>query len=397
MKTILALITMSIIFFTSIYSQSVISDKYFLVEVSKNFPDSLILKKESPDQPCYVKSVNEDSFELCYQYNEFTKVNCLQLKEMIIGGLGTIYTASSGFLVNQDKLNEYLVKRHKKIAAGYENIILEKKQKEEALEKGIAELEKPGKDITKKDLIVSVESEIKPQTKCSNGSRWSFGFNYIPYNSATIYTFNQTGIPTNGFSLNTYSVKETKMEGEFSYLIAPKLRVTSNIGYMTSIKDNNYEEHFRSTGNSTSEFGYRDENKTKLLWIEIGVKYYLVELFNLKSSAYVFAGFGKQFAFVSKNYEELFVNNPPQYTQESNMNDYLEKLNSPYKLNLGFGAEYFFNESLSLKSFIRLFYYKNTADYDYRIYEPISERTSTTHFEQSETSTEIGVGLNFYF
>ena len=80
---------------------------------------------------------------------------------------------------------------------------------------------------------------------------------------------------------------------------------------------------------------------------------------------------------------------------EDNIEEFTEELNSPWHFNFGFGAEYFFNESLSLNSNIRVLYSSSSGEYNSRyVYKTESssrvEERSFTNF-----STKIGLGLNF--
>ena len=129
----------------------------------------------------------------------------------------------------------------------------------------------------------------------------------------------------------------------------------------------------------------------------IGIKYYFAEFVKNKVSAFVQAGIGKQFAFVDNSYKDLPHNQYDPTVLEDNENEFLKDLNSPFLINLGFGAEYFFNESLSLFASIRFYYSKISGTHTYKesVYDRIETRKQ--NYENSEIVTRIGIGLNFYF
>ena len=109
------------------------------------------------------------------------------------------------------------------------------------------------------------------------------------------------------------------------------------------------------------------------------------------------AGIGKTFAWAKDESKVLFQEPDPNYTYTNNRNEYLEDSNSPFLFQVGFGTEYFFNESLSVYSSLRFYYSATSAEYRETITDPYTKRSSTQSDENSDLVTRVGFGLNFYF
>ena len=126
----------------------------------------------------------------------------------------------------------------------------------------------------------------------------------------------------------------------------------------------------------------------------LGLKIYFKKFLEEKATAYWLAGIGKQIAFGSVTHENLFSS-----TQivGDNADEYLEELNSPWHSNIGFGAEYFFNQSLSLFSVMRFSYSIVSAEYNSTTLSGVQRITSRSQYKNSEIITGFGIGLNFYF
>lgn len=378
------------------FAQGKVSDSEFLNQISKNFPDSIYLAKGFPNQSCFIKSIDDEEVTLCYTNNEFIALKLLQLKEIKIDSIGTIYKKAGGFTLDLKLLKKYLEQRYKTVSSELAVTLSEQKAREEKLEEYISLLKERKVSFTPDYgyAAVSVKEKASAPLKIN---RWSFGFNYIPYNSGVIYTLTENDYPDNLPYLNYSSSSSIKMEGEFSYSVMPKLSITANLGYMVSNQEDKSSINRRYTPPANDDYSSENEDKIKIFNFILGIRYHLIDLFNQRSSAYVFAGFGKQFAFASKHRSSVNSGNPPANKPTTNGNDVIEDLNSPYRLNIGFGAEYFFNEAISVKSFIRLNYCKSSADYDGRYLSSFTDVSKKMHFEKADTNTEIGLGLNFYF
>lgn len=242
-------------------------------------------------------------------------------------------------------------------------------------------------------------SQTQDQLPGNDSYRWSFGIFYVPYYSGKIYSgeiYEYGGL----YSLFSISESMTIMEGQFSYSLSQRFRATLNVGYSTGYEETVTEYHNRYDDPiNNSNFGAKISTSNKILNVGIGVKYYLKRVMPQKVSPYVLAGIGKQFAFSGYKNEDLFVEpiEPEGYSYSDNFEEFIEDLNSPVHANLGFGAEYLFNPSLSVFSAIRFNYMKRSGIFEFRDTSPGSTRTGTREFKVSETTTHIGLGMNFYF
>jgi hypothetical protein len=129
----------------------------------------------------------------------------------------------------------------------------------------------------------------------------------------------------------------------------------------------------------------------------LGIKYYLKNILSGKVTIYALAAVGKQFAFAEEKYEILFQNPPAGVIRVDNQDEFTEDINSPLHFNFGFGAEYFFNESLSLTSNIRFIYSKVEGNYHSRTISEYETETKSLDIKRSDFMTRVGVGFNFYF
>jgi hypothetical protein len=236
----------------------------------------------------------------------------------------------------------------------------------------------------------------------STNNRWSFGVLYVPYYSGKIYSIEQSSYSSSGYSVYTTSDNETNMEAQLSFAANEKIHVTFDVGYTSTYYENRSETHTRSD-NYRSDSGTLDKNDLTLLNFNLGIKYYFKGLAAKKVSIYAIAGIGKQFAFAEQKNENLYQEQQPGSISENNQDEFTKDSNSPFHLNFGFGAEYFFNESLSLNSNIRFIYSRVEAKYDSRVITSQGGTTSTTstsstiNYNKSDFITRIGLGVNFYF
>jgi hypothetical protein len=189
------------------------------------------------------------------------------------------------------------------------------------------------------------------------------------------------------------------MEAQFAYRhpAYPHFYVTCDFSFSRSYSRERQEEHTRYTdGSSPYDDGDIEARDLKSFRFSIGVKYYFTILRAHKVSPYLMAGGGKQIAFVKVKSEDLYQ---PDVTAmvDDNEEEYLEDLNSPGHVYLGFGAEYPFNESLSLFASVRFYYTWSSGKYDYRYITDTYTNTESTDSETADLIKSVGLGLNFYF
>ena len=353
----------------------------FIFAQNPAYQDTIVMK---PGRvfPCTVTGVEGETVGLIHGPNYFkTSTELKKTLKLVLWGKGVVYEDGSGLSMTAEQINAYL-KERKDLKKKQELLLLEAARQKE-LEKIQKQQEKP-----------KVHSYYLKEEH-----DWSFGFYYIPFYYYRIYSIYNI-IPRNGIYGNQYIEIATNMssamEGQFSYLIFPNLRITADIGYNSYHDKEHSESHSRSNYDSTDR-GYITTSNLDLVNFTLGIKYYFSKLINKNVSAYIQAGIGKQFAFSTEETEQLFVTNPPSTVYESNLDDYVEGLNSPIRANIGFGVEYAFNTSLTLFSAIRLYYSRISATYETRTVNDNYTQSDYRKEDRSWFNTRIGVGLNFYF
>jgi hypothetical protein len=340
------------------------------------YPDTLFLT-DGRSYPCLITNINDTKARLIYLNKAEESVILQSVKKISLEEHGIIYLSGKGFTFDINQIQNFIENRLKKI------------EETQISPTNSASLPNNNKIEIKNDVQINGVIQIQEYKK------WSFGVLYIPYYSGRIYTVIRSTSPVYPPDTYGYADNETNMEAQLAYSVDQSARLTLDVGYNSSFTETRNEEHYRDTFNN-SDYGTLDRSGLTLLDINLGLKYFFIDFFTESVSVYVLAGVGKQFAFAEKKYENLYPQNSP-YITEDNIEEYTEDLNSPWHFNLGFGAEYFFNESLSLTSNIRFLYSKISGEYNYRYILGTETRTRTEEYTNSEFITRIGLGLNFYF
>lgn len=331
-----------------------------IIAQTTDYPDSIKIKPGKVIQ-CLITDINERDISFLHQGQPFTYLY-QSVENIYLEDNGIIYSAEMGFLMDEDKLNEFVHSR-----------------------------KKPFEPITKthyEDVIKGVEKDSGEQW-----SRWSFGVTYIPYYSGKIYHYSQD---YNGLRIYALADNQITFEGQFSYAPLPHIRLTFDLSYHSAYERNEYGQHVRSDYNPPYDGGSESSTDLDIFDFTLGFKYYFTKFLEHKVSAFILAGAGKQIASYNEDYRSL--SSTPQPDQSSdNIDEFTKQLNSPWHFNAGFGAEYSFNESLTLFSNIRFIYSAISGDYHSRTIQPGQSRTEERVYEKSDISTRIGLGLNFYF
>ncbi len=342
------------------------------------YPDTLYLLSDK-SYPCLFTDINETKVEFIYA-NEITQSTVVNaIEKILLENHGTVYSTSSGFTKNLSQLQKFVNER-------FQIIKDNKLAKEEELRLSYP-LPKLPQQVAKNDIDFD-------QTK---NNEWSFGVLYIPYYSGKIYTIISSHYPPYTFEPYGLSDNEINMEAQLSFAVSNSLRLTLDVNYNSSNYERRDESHSRTTNITEYDNGNLTKENLALIDINLGIKYYFKPLLQEKVSIYALLGFGKKFASADQESKPLFQNPPPSYVIEDNLTEFVEDANSPFHFNIGFGAEYFFNESLSLTSNIRFIYSSIKAKYDSRQVSDYETYTSTIDYKKADFITRIGIGVNFYF
>jgi hypothetical protein len=351
---------------------------------AQSFPDTLFTLNNKVF-PCYITNISESRVMLAYAGSGESMLVMEAIDKIILSEMGTVYKIGNGFNPNFDEIELYVNER-------------------EELNRKLKEKKKSEMEILSTPVPVnngSISQDYYPSIPSASASvyeddnRWSFGFLFIPYYSGKIYgyTYN-SNYEQNNYVTATIN-NEVNMEGQFAFRANKNLSLTFDVGYTSAYTDSKQESH-TSQENYSYNSGTSKAKDLKLLALNLGVKYYFTRYPEKQVNVYALAGFGKQFAFSSTKYEDLFAQ-PTTEIYENNEDEFVENMNSPWNLNIGFGAEYMFNNSLSVYSVIRFYYSKIDAVYESRTISTNQLYTYKSEYTKSDFITRIGIGLNFYF
>lgn len=348
------------------------------------YPDTLQLI-DGREYPCLITGIDDTKLSMIYADNRDESIILRAVGKVVLENNGTIFSSGTGFSKDLKFIQSFISSRLKNLD---EEIIIQ-----EELSKLSPDSENTRPDITKDIRLTKI---IKNQHQAVDNN-WSFGILLIPYYSGTLYrVVYGSGYYPQQITTLSYTNNEMNMEGQLSFKAAPKFHLTLNATYTSSFSELRSESHSRGEYNNY-DAGDISTVGLKLFDLNIGVKYYFLNMISERVTIYGLAGVGKQFAFAENKFEILFQTQVPPYIVDDNMEEYLEGLNSPWHFNIGFGAEYFFNESLSLVSNIRFLYSAVSAKYNYRYVAENVQHTNSIDYKRSDFITRIGLGLNFYF
>jgi hypothetical protein len=348
-------------------------------------PDTLFLI-DGRTTSCLITSIDEDKIFFNYGNNRSESIIIPALQRVTVESFGTVYLSGKWQIADVNKVKDFVDERLIKIN---DQRVVNSELRRLSLQQG---------DEAQVELQPSVyppmiiPTHLKIQTY-----KWSFGVLYVPYYTGTIYrVIRNSSYPPDDPDIYGMVDNQVNLEAQLAYGITPELKISFDAGYTSSFSDSRFESHQRSTGYEYDQ-GSVSTVGLKMLDFNIGLKYYFKNIIAEQVSIYAAAGFGKQIAFAQNKYEVLFQEPTPGLITEDNIEEYTEELNSPWHFNVGFGAEYFFNESLSLTSNIRVLYSSATGKYNSRYIYQTESRTENQEKTFREFSTRIGIGLNFYF
>lgn len=342
-------------------------------------PDSLFLI-DGRTTACLITEVNDKRIYFVYNNNVDETIVTDALSRAYIDSLGDIYESGKGFIKSQDEINNFVDQRMREI------------ENKKALETELQRI-----DLTRVNGETKNYRIRKNQFKMRPYNKWSFGVLYVPYYTSRNFYISNSGVSQ--INVYRYLENQANLEAQLAYALLPQFRITLEAGYSASIEDVNYDYHnaYPYSNSYSTQSGYESTNGMKKLDFTLGAKYYLDNFISDKVSVFAIFGVGKQFAFAEDKYKDLYAIPVPNLIDENNQEEFMEDLNSPWHFNIGFGAEYFFNESLSLNSSIKLLYSTCSATYKTRQVSINYTRISSQEFTFNEFVTKIGLGLNFYF
>lgn len=298
------------------------------------------------------------------------------IDKIFVDTLGEVYNKKNGFIIKLTQLQNFLNSR-------YKNVIKEKERLRESINK---------QNIKSNQNNVRVNNLL--QIKNSGNKKWSFSIIYsLGHKQIENYNFILSSIKPTPFVSLIYQTSTGEFESELTYKVFNSLQVAAFLGYSSASFNRRI-----TTESDAYKNGIEEQNTLNRFLFEIGLKYYLGKLLLNNVTAFIVGTIGKQYAFSNTYSNTLFINPSYVYIIEDNSDSFIEDLNSPLLLTLGFGAEYFFNKSLSISGLLRYSYSDVSSEYHSKATSPsgsivINKRT----VRNAKLVYRTGLGINFYF
>jgi len=355
-----------------------------LVFAQNQLPDTLYLL-DGRTAPCLITKIDGDRIHFIYNNNQKESLIIPAIKQLSVESFGTVFIDGTWQNTDPDKVNTFAEDRLNKI-----NNQLKVDQELQRVKLRLKHTDKStGQTYEFPEAIISAVEK-------NQNNKWSFGVLYVPYFSGNVYTVYRNGNNPPEPTIYAFVENQISLEAQLAYGITPELRATFDAGYSSTFSESRNELHQSNSGNSYDQ-GTISTVGLKLFDFNLGLKYYIKNIIIEKVSIYAAFSFGKQIAFAQNEYQILFSDPVPGLISDDNIEEFTEDLNSPWHFNFGFGAEYFFNESLSLNSNIRVLYSASSGEYNSRYVFNTESRSQIEERSFKDFSTKIGLGLNFYF
>ncbi len=237
--------------------------------------------------------------------------------------------------------------------------------------------------------------------------KFSFGIAYVPYYSGTDYLVQYNPLQNSKKVLEWEAVSRsfTELQGTFRVHVTRRVTFALNVSYNGYSEDQSVKysvvdvEIDTSVINTATSFTQKYDFRQ--LKVRFGALWYLKRPESKRTAPFVTFGMDKIFAWTKSRLPDsrnpIFPN--MEIKSDDNASEFVRDLNSPWGFDLGFGAEYFFNNSLSLNAFVSWYVFFRQATLKIvQDDEWSSTRTSySNQVKRTDHETHIGLGLNFYF
>jgi len=197
-----------------------------------------------------------------------------------------------------------------------------------------------------------------------------------------------------------YTATKSSLNLELSYRFLPKLSAYIQSGWTRNYNRYRKKNYFiyDDDYNDNDSSGYDMTSSISTFKLIVGTRLYFSKYDIKIVQPFLIAEIGKQFAWAIDKYEDLYPPEEPTSSSDDNYEEYLEGKYSPIFGVFGLGAEYYFNESLSIFTNVRFIYRETYAAYwentQYNSY--YDEREETREYWDIEVNTRVGFGLRFY-
>ncbi|MCF6270543.1 MAG: hypothetical protein L3J41_12585 [Melioribacteraceae bacterium] len=339
------------------------------------YPDKLV-SKYGGVQGCFLVEINENYITTKAKNNSRTKFFLTTLDEIIIDGLGTVYTTSTGFNKTLDSISTFLNERNSKYSKLNE-------QETKLVSENIPRFNSDKKFFFAIHYFPSITKQLL--------------FTYNPY----YYSISQSSYMDQIYRPIYFELEQNivSMESQFGFNVRNNFFVTLSLGYSSDLyKSRSTTTNFNTSDNSGIKRVTESQNSMDKFLFEFGIKYYFGNFEINNVNPFITFSIGKQFAFVD-NYNNTYVqgqNNDYSFT--NNENEFMEGLNSPIFASIGFGAEYFIAKSFSLSGFFKTKYNSASATYTWKeTHAGNVTNQGEQDVENKSVKFKTGIGLTFFF
>ncbi len=253
------------------------------------------------------------------------------------------------------------------------------------------------------------------QESVSENFKWSLGISYQPnetYQYPNLYYeigyFDDGGFvepSTSSFVYYPYYYSKSKTAIHFTRSIVKNIWAYFSFNYSSYDIYYRYESRRNYDDEYYIDYEYGSETTTTMNSISlfIGGKIFFKTPKPKRASPYIVLGIGKQLTDYTQERIELFEEDDDGNEYEDNFDEYYEDMNSPFYLFGKVGAEYFFNNSISISAELEMLYEKIKGNYNYSYkyidqYNNYNYSHSSNRDKKESTITQSALfGLNFYF
>lgn len=344
-----------------------------LVYSQKNIKVDTIVSRMGNSHQCFITYVDDDYIMLRSEDGTNLKFFVETIESIKIEELGDVYSDASGFNLPLDSIEVFLIKRNKKHAFNSPEIVA---------------------------MMYGYE-----ETQLFNGDKkWFFAIYYFPsITKQLVFTYVYSPYSPLDFRYYPQIVYELEqnlisMESQFGFNVYQNLFVTLSLGYSSDL--------YRSSSTSTNNnYNYpeqtvitENQNSMDKFLFEFGIKQYFCGHVVNSVSPFITFSIGKQLAFADNYFKSYQLGQSNNYYQTNNESEFMEGLNSPIFVSIGFGAEYAISESLSLSGFFKVKYSSASSTYNWKNF---ANETVTDYGHQDVEITDVkyktGLGLTFFF
>ncbi len=337
-----------------------------MIYSQKDIKVDTIVSRLGNSHQCFITYLDDDYVILGSQAGANSKFYLETIDSIYIEELGTVYSDASGFSLPLDSIEVFLVNRNKKYAFNNEEV-----------------------------SIMSGHDE----TQLFNGTnKWYFAIYYFPsLTKQLIYSYVYYPGDFRYYPQIVYELEQNlvSMESQLGFNIEENLFITLTLGYSSDL--------YKSTSTTTYDYSVpaiisENQNSMDKFLFELGLKYYFGSFEVSNVNPFFNFSIGTQFASADNYNKSYQLGHVDNYYQTNNENEFLEGLNSPIFVSIGFGAEYAISKSLSLSGFLKVKYSSASSSYNWKtINDGTVVESGSEDVEISDIKYKTGLGLTFFF